>query len=485
MARQAVAVAVLALLSCALSHVSKTHHAEQLRLDVRGTSQKNKGLVGNSTAVIFRTHVLDASVLALFERLLKDLAWSRHVCFMYDRDKLSKSHAQAFVDLAVSKAGVSAVELFGTAAKDYRERYTRHRLFQDSDDDYKLKYYHPEVSFILWWQKHQQQFRWIYGVEYDVGYTGNLSHFLDAHDHGGDERDLLAYLVGWRPFSGWWAWSKVSKSAKKLVDNGEGAAIFMPVVRYSNRMLELLDNSYLDGVTGYCEAIQASICNATSWCSFGNFSHEHVTPLFGFSGGLSVTVQSMREFSRLYPHHFFHPVRPKPASKVHGGEAANYAAPLPTATSEELLRTLCLLANPPPIAWGRYDCPIGCPNHAQHMCDMKAHYECLWDHPELTMTLTGGAACLTTCQHTQGKHCPLAYEQIRETMQACTGKPDACALRDADALLDGLRHSDHASDAYRAGEFGAAAQDFGAHLGEMKQLIFKKRVRRALLNSTT
>ena len=52
-------------------------------------------------------------------------------------------------------------------------------------------------------------------------------------------------------------------------------------------MLELLDARYADGVTGYCEAVQATVCNATSWCTFGNFSQAHVSPLFGFSGGLA------------------------------------------------------------------------------------------------------------------------------------------------------------------------------------------------------
>ena len=69
-----------------------------------------------------------------------------------------------------------------------------------------------------------------YGIEYDVGFTGNLSSFTRAHDQT-DARDLLAYLVGWRPFTGWWAWSKTMGPARQLVDAGYGAAIFMPVVR--------------------------------------------------------------------------------------------------------------------------------------------------------------------------------------------------------------------------------------------------------------
>ena len=70
----------------------------------------------------------------------------------------------------------------------------------------------------------------MYGIEYDVGFTGNLSSFTRAHDRA-DARDLLAYLVGWRPYTGWWAWSKTMGPARQLVDAGYGAAIFMPVVR--------------------------------------------------------------------------------------------------------------------------------------------------------------------------------------------------------------------------------------------------------------
>ena len=57
------------------------------------------------------------------------------------------------------------------------------------------------------------------------------------------------------------------------------------------------------------------------------------------------------------------------------------------------------------------------------MCDMKAHYECLWDHPTLTMTLGGANACLSTCRKTQGKHCPLAC-----VVAARARKRDANAL---------------------------------------------------------
>ena len=193
-------------------------------------------------------------------------------------------------------------------------------------------------------------------------------------------------------------------------------------------MLELLDARYADGVTGYCEAVQATVCNATSWCTFGNFSQAHVSPLFGFSGGLATSLQTMREFGKLYPHHFFHPVRAPPpkenkGAKILGGESEHYDVPLPRASSEELLRTLCRLANPPPIAWGRFEAPIGLPNHRQRMCDMKAHYECLWDHPTLTMTLGGANACLSTCRKTQGKHCPLAC-----VVAARARKRDANAL---------------------------------------------------------
>ena len=69
---------------------------------------------------------------------------------------------------------------------------------------------------------------------------------------------------------------------------------------------------------------------------------------------------------------------------------------------------------------------------------------------------------------------PPRYEQIKETQVACDKSPATCALRDADALMDGLRRSEHASDEYRAGEFGGAAAVFRAHLADMKAQIFNK-----------
>ena len=196
---------------------------------------EEQGLTGNGTAVIFRTHVLCASVLGLLQRALREIAWSHHVCVMFDKDKLKRDHAQQFVELATQKAGLPAavagrVELFGTAARDYRERYSKHPLFAAHQDDFKLKYY-PEVSFILWWKAHQHEFEYVYGIEYDVAASRATSRASRARTIRADARDLLAYLVGWRPYTGWWAWSKTMGPARQLVDAGYGAAIFMPVVR--------------------------------------------------------------------------------------------------------------------------------------------------------------------------------------------------------------------------------------------------------------
>ena len=83
------------------------------------------------TAVLFRTHLLDATVLAILRRLLADVRSEHHVAVIYDSDVLRRGDVRDFVARALAADGAraagaadaagagGAVELFGVAAEDY------------------------------------------------------------------------------------------------------------------------------------------------------------------------------------------------------------------------------------------------------------------------------------------------------------------------------------------------------------------------------
>ena len=213
------------------------------------------------TAVLFRTHVLDATVLALLRRLLADvLGGAHHVAVLFDRDALAEDAVRAFVDVAAGGgARGGAVELFGVGAADYVEGFggKRGRPFaaEALNSPFKLKHDHPDVAYVLWRRAHRAAFRWVYAVECDVGFSGNFSAFVGAHDAARSE-DLLAFHVGWRPV-GWPFSARMSAEARALVGGPDGwAAWYAPLARYSDRALGLLDKAYGRFVLG-CEAYRA------------------------------------------------------------------------------------------------------------------------------------------------------------------------------------------------------------------------------------
>ena len=128
---------------------------------------------------------------------------------MYDSDLITPGDARAFVAAATAPQNSSSIAIHGTGHADYPRLFPS--SFRITDKDFfKLKYYNPEVSFLNWWRGHRGEYRYVYAIEYDVGYTGSWAKFLRIHDRYFPE-DLLGLALGWRYH--WWAWSRMSPSA--------------------------------------------------------------------------------------------------------------------------------------------------------------------------------------------------------------------------------------------------------------------------------
>ena len=379
-------------------------------------------------------------------------------------------------------------------------------LGEARSNPFKLKHDHPEVAYVLYARAHPARWRWLYGVEYDVAYSGNFSNFVRAHATARPDTDLLAYQVGWRE-PGCWHWTRMSAEAKRYVRDAT-AALYGPLVRYSNRLLLHLGRSYDRGLVGYCEVIQASLCNATPWCTLANFSHERVAPTYEFAP--TMTFATFEALAPLLPERAFHPVKPTSSkeSKVQGvrlhahrspdaafappvaaqheaGAADAAAVARPALDAERAIEALCLAANPHMYAHGWWDCPIGCPRETQRLCDARLaardartqrearESACLWDFPNETQYHWKLAphACKQLCKRSRGAACPVSVFSQR-AHETCLGN-DATRACDApvneDALLFGLGHFASASDELRAGRIDPATRaQMAARLAEYK-----------------
>lgn len=149
---------------------------------------------------------------------------------------------------------------------------------------------------------------------------------LDGHQN--ITHDILANRVGWRPML--WSFGR-ALSFRDAVDGIGGstlrpcrmaygskrlpcpeerrAGLFMPIIRYSDRVIEHLIKQYDDGKAGHCEIGQSTLCNMTAWCTMANISSAWMSHLFGSPGG---GVSDFRLYHAMVEHHpnkLLHPTR--------------------------------------------------------------------------------------------------------------------------------------------------------------------------------
>lgn len=149
---------------------------------------------------------------------------------------------------------------------------------------------------------------------------------LDAHHN--DTHDILANRVGWRPML--WSFGRalsfrdavdgiggstlrpcrMAYGAKRLPCPEERrAGLFMPIIRYSDRVIEHLVKQYDDGKSGHCEIGQSTLCNMTKWCTMTNVSATWMSHLFGAPGGGVSDFKLYHAMTEHHPNKLLHPTR--------------------------------------------------------------------------------------------------------------------------------------------------------------------------------
>ena len=103
------------------------------------------------TAVLFRTHLLDATVLELLRRLVADLRASCRLVLIFDADVIDAAAAAAFAANASSADDGAALELFGVSTADYVAGFQSSRAFSAAAtrSSFQLKHDNPEVGRVV------------------------------------------------------------------------------------------------------------------------------------------------------------------------------------------------------------------------------------------------------------------------------------------------------------------------------------------------
>ena len=309
-------------------------------------------------AVLFKVHQLDDATLDALRQLVRDLRTVRDeydLFLVYDRRGVSDEEAEEVVRKA-RHGSESHVRTFGFVAEElhalYPTQYKRSNV--NGWRIPRMAHDNPEYAYLLWWRrigsspasmpasttqlheftsrKRTYAYDHLWGIEYDVRFSGNwavlFNGLKDFHSdrtpqsrrttHSAGSKsgnvDLLAneiegignqHLLKRRNSQSTMpAWPFVDRIVDSLLPYR--THVYMPIVRYSARMLDLMHRSYSDGLVGYCEIAQASICNMTVGCRMANIPHEWVS-VFKYSP--AITPKDYKLLAQSMPNKLWHPVK--------------------------------------------------------------------------------------------------------------------------------------------------------------------------------
>ncbi len=118
---------------------------------------------------------------------------------------------------------------------------------------------------LIWYVLHaprQPRFQWLWVVQHDVGFTGDLGAILRAAALPSD--DLVCVDLT-RVQTAAWAHYE-SRNARHRSVYAQISSCLLPVVRYGRRLLDALVADLRRDVLTYCEARAATTCAARGWC---------------------------------------------------------------------------------------------------------------------------------------------------------------------------------------------------------------------------
>lgn len=372
--------------------VRSLHHEKQQhdRRNHRPSESKNR------TVVLFRTHIMDPLTVRL-GRALASSAQELHAscAVLYDPDALDSSTA-ATIGCPTIRVGL----------EDIIRRYPK-----VSPKTPIAKSHYQQLAYALALSALDFDFAWC--VEHDVAATrDDWSRPLAAHSE--DTRDLLAWRVGWTPVvdvvHGGGSWNaRMLYGDLKAVPSSEVAFLFGPIVRWSKRFADLVDEAAVRGSYGHAEVAMPTLCNRTAWCTAGNLS-ENIVGQLDYRLPIAVTSSVFDHVSRLVPPGLlFHPVRDTRSASSLKGALGDTRMRREHSSPRDAVAAWCLLRNPRPYR-PSFNCPVGCPHHLQRTCPVV---NCLWGQPpHRTYVHLAATECIAKCR-SNPRRCLLNATAVR------------------------------------------------------------------------
>jgi len=139
-------------------------------------------------------------------------------------------------------------------------------------------------AVLLWWRRVREVppcYIWV--LEPDVSYSGNLSHFVGAY--GGTAADLVSVNI--TPLDKFWPWKGLATQPFFRVA-GHGCHMLHKgmVMRWSHQLLITLQAYAEAGISAYSEMMVPTVCMA-SGLSYTHLRPEHMGATFAWNGKVS------------------------------------------------------------------------------------------------------------------------------------------------------------------------------------------------------
>lgn len=185
-------------------------------------------------AVLLMTHFLGGPIPAAYARLSAEAGPGRDVWVLYNRSDAPPGDPPA----------PEGWRVFPFHAADLRALGFPHKGRRLSAWDVEL--------FVLLFARRNPSYRYVWGVEYDVAFTGRWSTLFDAF--ADSPADLLATTIHRYPVHpAWENWKTVRTPAGRPRPDSLLRA-FMPCHRLSRRGVLALEQGYAEGWAGHYEA---------------------------------------------------------------------------------------------------------------------------------------------------------------------------------------------------------------------------------------
>ena len=197
-----------------------------------------------SRAILFRCHFLNAIIIDVFRHIQQDCP-NDDVILLYDatRYPIRSDSPKVFI--------FSEQEISQSGYPFFNEQNLREKQISPLwyFSDYPLLFFHR--------QRPEYDSYWL--VEYDVRFTGNWRMLFDQAPEG----DLVGTHVARYVSSRDWVWWR-QKDVLGVEDRLR-VKCFFPLLRFSNRALDLVDFHRTHGMSGYCEMAVPTLLSVSGY----------------------------------------------------------------------------------------------------------------------------------------------------------------------------------------------------------------------------